>query len=158
MSQLKSLFQPKRKSQIGVFQRLCLKYFCQNQSIPSDGHSILHFLSKFNYSAFDFKTIEKMLESENPEPLDSILNFNSFPVSHFLQFSKMVITQNDSSKYFESDFLYPWIFRGILVISYFLKNELNCYLKGLEFQHFPPEFWFSIQYSLKFLLFASKEE
>jgi hypothetical protein len=133
-----------------------LHYFCLKQSIPSYDYPILHALKKFNYSPLNSKAILKSLESENPQPLDLIFDFNSFPISLFLQISQTVNNQADFTKGLESDFLYPWFFRGILVVSYYLKDEIQLCVRDQKMHHFPAEVWVLIQFSLKFLLSESK--
>lgn len=85
-------------------------------------------------------------------------NFNSFPISYFLDFSEILLTFFEFTEAFNKNIFYSWIFRGILVVSYYFKTELQDFLNGNEMKHFPPIFWNKIQYPLSFLLSTSNEE
>jgi hypothetical protein len=70
----------------------------------------------------------------------------------------MFQTQPEFQALLENNFLYSFIFRGILVIGYYLESDLQAYCAGQKMQHFPDEFLVYIQYPLSFLLSESKED
>jgi hypothetical protein len=157
MNQLKSFFSFPKKTQIPPFSNLCLTYFCKKESVPSDDMKVNDLLHNFHHTKLNSKEILKTFQCEKPPSDEITFHFDSFPLPYYLDVSEKLSISFQFSERFNKTLFYSWIFRGILVVSYYFENELKSYMHDKQMQHFPPSFWSKIQFSLAFLLSTAKE-